>query len=61
MLADDTTGARAAQAKRPRDLQPAFAQLTIQGIPKRSVHMPKPSAQKVGPKGMWTAPSRLSA
>src|ERR1700752_1435928 len=33
-----------------------YSQLIIHGIPKRSVHMPNPLAQKVGPNGIVTEP-----
>src|SRR5207248_657573 len=64
MATDDTIVARAAQAKIPHALLRAaadtasrgFAQLTIQGVPKRSVHMPKRCAQKVSWTGMVTLP-----
>src|SRR6266404_516941 len=41
--------------------QPSAGQLTIQGMPNRSTHMPNPLAQNVLPNGMFTAPPSARA
>ena len=59
MAADDTIRLRRCASQGVPSGRPTsgFSQLTIQGMPKRSVHMPKRCAQKVGPNGMVTVPS----